>query len=268
MNSLFVLLGIEPWKPVLSALILPPVPFLVLVLVGARLILPRRGWGWSLIAVSVLGLWFSACNITADALERAVLHVPASLSRERITALRAARPTDAAIVVLGGGVEPYAPEYGVSNLRFASLERLRYGLWLARQTGLPVAFSGGIGWSLDQATPEAEIAARIAAEDFRLPLRWTETLSRDTRENAARTVAMLQKAGIHHLVLVTHGWHMPRALLLFRHAAEGRDIDIEAAPMGLARRDGRPVFDWLPTVRGFMRVHDALHEIIGRGLGA
>lgn len=31
------------YKPVLAALALPPVPFLLLVLVGARLILPRRG---------------------------------------------------------------------------------------------------------------------------------------------------------------------------------------------------------------------------------
>ena len=54
MNGLFELLGIQAWKPVLTALILPPVPFLVLLLVGARLILPRRGLGWFLIVLSVV----------------------------------------------------------------------------------------------------------------------------------------------------------------------------------------------------------------------
>ena len=64
-NSLFVLMGIESWKPVLTALLLPPVPFLLLTLVGARLILPRRGWGWTLIVLSVAGLWLSNCIGTA-----------------------------------------------------------------------------------------------------------------------------------------------------------------------------------------------------------
>jgi hypothetical protein len=36
-SSLFALLGIEAWKPVLGALVLPPVPWLVLVLIhGSR----------------------------------------------------------------------------------------------------------------------------------------------------------------------------------------------------------------------------------------
>jgi len=35
-NSFFVSLGIENWKPVLTSLILPPVPLLVLVLIKLR----------------------------------------------------------------------------------------------------------------------------------------------------------------------------------------------------------------------------------------
>jgi hypothetical protein len=34
-NSFFVLLGIENWKPALTSLVLPPVPLLVLVVLGA-----------------------------------------------------------------------------------------------------------------------------------------------------------------------------------------------------------------------------------------
>jgi hypothetical protein len=79
------------------------------------------------------------------------------LSADRIQALKAdaqaKRPV--AIVVLGGGMEALAPEYGVSSLRATSLERLRYGIWLGRETGLPVAFSGGVGWAQLDAKPEA-----------------------------------------------------------------------------------------------------------------
>ena len=56
-NSLFSLLGIETWKPIFTALLLPPVPFLLLIIVGARLILPRRGLGWAIILPSVAGIW-------------------------------------------------------------------------------------------------------------------------------------------------------------------------------------------------------------------
>src|SRR5262245_975323 len=36
-NDLFVLLGIQSWKPLLTALVLPPVPWLLLMLIGARM---------------------------------------------------------------------------------------------------------------------------------------------------------------------------------------------------------------------------------------
>ena len=37
MNELFITLGIESWKPYVTALVMPPLPFLVLVLAGALL---------------------------------------------------------------------------------------------------------------------------------------------------------------------------------------------------------------------------------------
>ena len=57
MNEHFLTLGIESWKPVLTALLLPPVPFLLLILVGARLMFRRRLLAWSIILLSVVVLW-------------------------------------------------------------------------------------------------------------------------------------------------------------------------------------------------------------------
>lgn len=271
MNSLFVLLDIASWKPVLTALVLPPVPLLLLILVGARLILPRRGWGWLLIVLGVAGLWLSMCTGVGQWLERYVLHVPPALTSQRIRDLKTAdakHKTSTAIVVLGGGVERLAPEYGLSNLGYQSLERLRYGLWLGRETGLPVAFSGGAGWSQPHNVPEADVAARIAAQDFNRPLRWVENQSRDTRENAGRSIALMKRSGITHIVLVTHGWHMPRALRNFEEAGRAGGIDIEAAPMGLAVHTDAPALEWLPSAAGYSRVRNALREALGRVLGA
>ena len=270
MNGLFSMLGIDAWKPIVTALLLPPAPFLLAMLVGAWMMWLRRGLGWLLVLLSVAGLWLSACTGMGRVLEHAVLHVPRPLDPHRIAELRheaKAGPT-LAIVVLGGGLEPLAPEYGMSNLAAPSLERLHYGLWLARETAAPVAFSGGVGWSQAQSMSEADVAARIATEDFKHALRWTENQSRDTRENAGRTVPLLKRAGIDHILLVTHGAHMPRAQRAFEEAAASSGIRIEAAPMGLASRIDIPALDWLPTHLGFARVRIALREWLRRIAGA
>lgn len=268
MNSLFTSLGIESWKPVIAALILPPVPFLVLVLIGARLLLPRRGLGWFVILVSVVLLWLSAC-MGAVRLVSQLLPSPPALSFDRVRELRAEATAKKplAIVILGNGSEPFAPEYGVSSLQYGSLERLRYGLWLAGQTGAPVAFSGGIGYAQEAATSEAKIAAKIAAEEFGRPIRWVETESRDTRENATLTMAMLKPAGINHVVLVTHGYHMRRALRAFTEAA-GPGVQVEPAPMGLARNVETPTLEWLPSASGFRDMRQLLRELAGSAAGA
>jgi uncharacterized SAM-binding protein YcdF (DUF218 family) len=269
-NHLFLLLGIESWKPVLAALLLPPVPLLVLVLVGARLMLPRRGVGWFVIIVAVVGLWLSACLGAAQALSIVALPPPPALSFDRIKELREAVQSrePVAIVVLGAGMEPYAPEYGVSNLRPMSIERLRYGLWLSREIGAPVAFSAGVGHgSAADATPEAEVAGKAAIGDFNRPLRWLETESRDTRENALRTIAILKPAGIQHVILVTHAWHMPRAMRAFAEAAP-KGMRIEAAPMGLARRSESAALAWIPSSDGFALMRHVLHELLGLAAGS
>ena len=267
MNSFFLMFGIEAWKPVLTALLLPPVSLLLLMLIGARLILPRRGLGWFVILLSVALLWLSTCIGTAQLLSQFVLHPPAAMTTDRIKELKASKvPT--AIMVLGGGLEPFAPEYGVSSLTSASLERLRYGVWLSRETGLALGFTGGVGLAQRDAKAEAQIAAQIAASEYNRPLKFVEDNSRDTRENAARTFALLRPLGIKHIVLVTHGWHMPRAVRAFEVAAAGSGIRIEAAPMGLARNTETPALTWMPSSKGTSDVRSILRELLGRLAGA
>ena len=278
LHSVLSLLGIEAWKPMLTALVLPPVPLLLALLLGARLMLPRRGWGWLIVLASVGGLWLTACSGFARVIEPLLLTASPPLRPERIAELRAEAKSAVvdkrtgnsrvAIVVLGGGVEPYAPEYGTSNLASYSLESLRYGLWLGRETGWPVAFSGGIGWGNRPGTPEADVAARIATEEYGRPLRWAESESRDTRENAARSVALMRESGVQHVLLVTRGWHMQRAKRLFEEAAHPGGMRIEAAPMGLATPVEIPLLAWIPSSAGFERVRLILREWLGWTLGA
>lgn len=270
MNGVMTMFGIESWKPVLGALLLPPVPLLVLVLIGARLILPRRGLGWFVVILSVTLLWLGACVGTAQFLSDIALKPPKPLSLSDIAELkdeaRARKPV--AIVILGGGAEALAPEYAVANLRAPTLERLRYGVWLNRETGIPMAMSGGVGWGArPDSLAEAQIGARVASQEFGRPLKWIEDTSRDTRENAMRTVAMLRADQINHIVLVTHGVHMPRAVRMFEMAAGGT-MRIQPAPMGLARSNRPTWFDWMPSTEGFEKVSRVLHELAASVTGA
>jgi hypothetical protein len=168
-NSLFVLLGIENWKPVLTSLILPPVPLFVLALIGGWLLGRRSRAGWPTLGAAVVLLWLTASSAPADFVARFGLPREPALKIERIRELKAeaAGHKPFAIVVLGGGVEALAPEYGTSTLQPISVERLRYGIWLARLTGAPLAFSGGVGHAQKhKSVSEAEAAARIAREEF------------------------------------------------------------------------------------------------------
>lgn len=100
------------YKPLLTALALPPVPFLVLILVGARLILPRRGLGYLVLLLGVLGIWFSNCQVTALALQDHVLKPPGPLQGAELARLEAAGKAYVQQVALarrtgrGGAVAP------------------------------------------------------------------------------------------------------------------------------------------------------------------
>lgn len=269
MQTFFSILGIEAWKPALVALLLPPVPLLLLILVGARLILRHRVRGWLLVICGVLAIAAFSLRGTAVILRDQVLSPPAALQESAIADLRArVRAGESiAIVVLGGGRRAFAPEYGVADLEPPTLERLRYGVWLARQTGASLAFSGGLGWEAGgregSSATEADVASRVARTEFGTPLRWVEGASRDTRENAALTVPILRAAGVRTVVVVTHGWHMPRALAQFGRAAGG-DLQVVAAPMGQIVLAHRWTTDWLPSGEGMQENRRVLREWLAR----
>lgn len=268
MNDILVTGGVEAWKPVLEALLMPPVPMLLLVLIGARLMFRRRLVAWLLILAGVVGIWMMCTMAAGIWMNRVLLTPPRALSNGEIAELR--RQPKTAIVVLGGGRRLLAPEYGLSTLRPFTIERLRYALWLARETSLPVAFSGGVGHGSEPGPSEAEIAARIAEREFGRPLRWTEGQSRDTNENGIRTIALLHGEGIERIVLVTHAFHMRRALAAFERAKQrsNAQITLVPAPVGVDPGGSVRARDWLPSYEGFEMTRIALHEWIGRLAGA
>ena len=169
-------------------------------------------------------------------------------------------PTAQAIVILGNGRYRAAPEYRQDTVSRGSLELLRYGARLHRQTALPVMVCGGTVFG--EGVPEATLMRATLDESFGVETRWEESTSRTTWENAKFAGAMLREAGVERILLVTHAWHMPRA----RGAFEALGMQVVAAPLGYRGMPGQQpvVIGMLPDANGLHATRLAMRELLGR----
>jgi uncharacterized SAM-binding protein YcdF (DUF218 family) len=228
---------------VFTALALPPASLALAALLALLLLRGRAGRALTLLALVALVL-LSLPAVSMVLL--ASLDVPPG----------APGAPPQAIVVLGGDVVrlPDPPGAALGSL---SLERVRAGAALHRQTGLPVLVSGGLVDGLPLTV--GALMAESMAEDFNVPVRWTEAASPTTWENAEYSASMLKAAGISRVFLVTHAWHMRRSLLAFGRAG----IDAVPAPV---RPDPWPKFrpgEFLPRTSAWLNSFFAMHEWIG-----
>lgn len=243
-------------KPVLSGLVMPLAFLPLLGVLGLVLVAKRKPIGWLLSVVAFGGLWLLSCQGTAVWL--AGIALP---QYPPVTVLQLKTANVQAIVVLGGGTFPDAPEYGTAQPGPSTAARLRYGVWLSKQSGLPVAFSGGSGWaaSANAKSSEAEVAARVAAEDYGVTLRWVENRSRDTAENAQMVAPLLKRDGVQRIALVTDALHMARAMAEF----ERTGLVITAAPTGYVLPTKAGVLQWMPSTDGLSSSTRLIHELLG-----
>lgn len=117
-----------------------------------------------------------------------------------------------AIVVLGGGLKQSDSFSNGKSVAGIPLERMRYASYLYQETSLPILASGG---SFDGNPSEAEIMAKEFEQFFHIKVKWIETQSKTTKENALFSQQILERLGIKKIILVTNQWHMRRAKLLF-----------------------------------------------------
>jgi uncharacterized SAM-binding protein YcdF (DUF218 family) len=136
----------------------------------------------------------------------------------------------------------------------ATLDRMRYGARLARDSGLPLLVSGG---APSGGRPEGELMREALERDFVIKVRWVEAASRNTAENASMSAPILKAAGVTRIALVSNAWHLPRALPLFQK--EG--LEVTPAPMGFSGAPPSFVSGLLPGGMGTSR--EAMHEYLG-----
>jgi len=241
-----------------SQLVLPPGGIVLLGALGLVLIATKwRRAGMALIGIALVLLWLLSTEPVKDALLAPLEDRYPPLSDPPPAAL-----ADAAIVVLGGGLEEGAPAFGGRDrLSRPALKRLAYAAHLARYLRGPIIVSGGRVLR-KQGEPEGVVAKRTLAEWGIDPARViVEAKALNTWENAQYVAEILRARGIRRFVLVTTAWHMPRSMRAFRAAG----LQPIAAPCDYRRDFGEPydLRSFFPRWTWFSDSGDALHEYLG-----
>jgi len=160
-----------------------------------------------------------------------------------------------AIVILGGGgYRQWAPEYRGPAPEFALYDRLAYGAYVSRHTGLPVLVTGN---GLEAVTMRVSLS-----RDFGLQARWIDDAATDTYDNARDSARILRAAGIAHVVLVTSDTHLWRAA----HEFQAAGLSVVPAPADVWAPREIGTMRFVPTATGLLRSYTAVYEIVGEGI--
>ena len=230
-------------------------------LLGLALLLAWRGRvrsGMSVSALALVWLWVWSMPVTshwlAGRIEEIFPQVPI-----------ATVPHAQAIVVLGGAVTP--PMIGRTEVDLkAAADRVWYAARLFHAGKAPLVLLSGGGDLERQAFSEAR-AMVVFLRDLGVLAQAIvlEETSRNTRENAAFSAALLKAHGIDHILLVTSALHMPRALALFK--AQG--LQVTPAPTDFEGNQQLPpgLLAWLPDAGALDGSALAMKELMGMWAG-
>lgn len=236
-------------KGLLVALFMPPLGFATLIVVGLLIYQVRPRFGIGVVWASTLALMFLAMPVFSMSLLTALEH--------HLPIIPPHDNPPAAIVVLGADMAPSEASPSGARVGQVSLERLRTAAELWRRTHLPILVSGGI--VRDDLPAIADVMADSLREDFQVPVRWVEPHSHDTWENASYSASILRDHSIHSVYVVTHAWHMRRALIAFRHTG----IAVTAAPCPIDEPVKPDWGDVLPQESEWDTTFTALREWVG-----
>lgn len=240
-----------PGVQLLTSLLLPPASLFIAFVVGVLLLRRRPRTGKWLMAIAFLLLWLLSTplvsNALLDELDAESADAKADFSRAQ------------AIVVLSAGRYVASRDFAAGGKDMVdgfTLERLRHGATVYRESRLPVAVTGGPPESGGESM--AKLMAR-ALRDFNVPVTWLEEAARNTGENAAYSARLLEPAKVRTIVLVTHGWHMPRA----RRAFERAGFKVIPAATGLHHRAPPTPAQFRPGAAALRDSELFVHEAIG-----
>jgi uncharacterized SAM-binding protein YcdF (DUF218 family) len=232
-----------------------PLGVTALLLVYALL---RKRRGPVVVALTIL--YFSSIPFVGDRL------IGGLESRYPPVAIAQVGPADA-IVVLGGIFGPPVSEGMLPNLT-ETVERLEAGIVLTQAGKAPwLVFTGArIPWK-DRKRFEGE-DSKIQAMRRGIPTAQILVTSEvgNTADEARAVAAMMRARHWHRIILVTTGWHMPRAAQLFGKVG----VNFIPFPVDFRRDPVRPLtlLDFVPCADGLHNTETALREWYGRAFYA
>jgi DUF218 domain len=183
----------------------------------------------SLVVFGLVMIWLTSTNFFANQFTQMAGHFlewpqPLKLEKGLIKNLnpshpKASSPTDAppytqelrskevsneatthAIVILGSGRQKGAldfPEYQYQNLSPQSMERLRAGTRLAKESNLPILLTGGAPDRADaKDLSEAMVMSMVLKQELGIEAKWLEEQPNTTQENALQSAKILHQDGI------------------------------------------------------------------------
>ena len=237
---------------IVKALIEPPAVLFILALLGLIVGLRFRRTGQALHITAALTLLLLSLPIVAHTLVR-------SLEAEIAAAPAPVGAAPGAIVILSAGVQ--ATDFAGTRLNVdeLTLDRLRRGAALHRETGIPILLSGGIPRPGGRAL--ADLMATSLRSDFGIEPHWLETASRTTAENALYSAQILHVENIERIFLVTQSWHLLRAMVEFQRYG----IEVFPVAAGYEIVHGQfTILHLIPSASALLRSRFAIHEYIGR----
>ncbi len=280
-------------RNLIAEFLMPPGIFLIVILM--TLVIIKRSWlRNTLIVASVVGVWLTSTNYFAIQITKLagyVLEWPQPLdiqnlgsnAQHPISNNKLAKDPSSAIIVLGGGRRKGAidvPEYQSQDVSAQAAERLRHAAPLARTLNIPILLSGG---APDRTTEgelsEAQVMAQVLRQELGIDAKWIEDQSNTTEENLKNSLAILSRENIEKVYLVTHFWHMPRAMQTVKviqkndqkegfkpNPTVGQkrvNITVIAAPHGYYQKEQYTPLDFYPSAEGFQRARWIFHELWG-----
>ncbi len=239
-------------KKILTAFLLPPGIFIVLLLFSGLWFLFKKNWKAGIINCFIgIFIWLLSILPVADAMLRGLesdFKIPEN-------------PHGDVIILLGGGVYDKVPDLsGVGAPTEEPIARLVTAVRLQKMLNIPIIVSGGKVYEHKKA--EAPIMKRFLI-DLGVPDKKViiEDKSRNTIENARYTKEICKKYNYRKPILITSAYHMRRAILSFKEVG----LDVTPLPANFKTWKDRRYewIDYLPDAHGMRRTFIAMREYLG-----
>ena len=194
---------------IIKAVSLPPANFVLVILLGFLLRQKFKRLGAGVAVTAILVLYLLSTPFTAS---RLIL----ALEAEIITPSHTVTGRPEVIVIPSAGYSYAGVKKVRADVDAMTLERLRAGVRLHWETGLPILVTGG--GEKEGLVPVGTLMAQALRTDFGVNPEWVERRSTTTYENAKFSAQILKKQNISDIYLVSQAWHLPRAVAAFEAA--------------------------------------------------